>query len=139
VAGWQRSCSLRTDLALDALEMGLWTRRRADRNIWGLEHHSDKDLQYVAGRYAKRASPMPAAHQLDRADADVHERGCTSTDGSVWRESPGYRRKFTASSLAGRARLSRIEQWDTLWSKLLKRRLVNAHGTPSADDPEDVE
>ncbi len=31
VVGWQLSRSLRTDLALDALEMGIWTRRRADR------------------------------------------------------------------------------------------------------------
>ncbi|MGR7026724.1 IS3 family transposase [Geodermatophilus sp. URMC 62] len=29
VVGWQLSKSLRTDLALDALEMGIWTRRRA--------------------------------------------------------------------------------------------------------------
>ncbi len=32
VVGWQLSTSLRTDLALDALEMGLWTRQREDRN-----------------------------------------------------------------------------------------------------------
>jgi putative transposase len=29
VVGWQLSKSLRTDLALDALEMGLWTRQHA--------------------------------------------------------------------------------------------------------------
>jgi putative transposase len=32
VVGWQLSTSLRTDLALDALEMGLWTRQREDRD-----------------------------------------------------------------------------------------------------------
>ncbi len=36
VVGWQLSKSLRTDLALDALEMGIWTRRRAGRDLGGL-------------------------------------------------------------------------------------------------------
>jgi putative transposase len=54
VVGWQLSRSLRTDLALDALEMGLWTRRRAGRDVSGLVHHSDKGSQYVAVRYTQR-------------------------------------------------------------------------------------
>ncbi|WP_448639426.1 IS3 family transposase [Geodermatophilus sp. URMC 63] len=33
VVGWQLSKSLRTDLALDALEMGLWSRRDARRRL----------------------------------------------------------------------------------------------------------
>ena len=45
VVGWQLSKSLRTDLALDALEMGFWTRRREGRNTSGLVHHSDKGVQ----------------------------------------------------------------------------------------------
>jgi putative transposase len=36
VVGWQLSKSLRTDLALDALEMGLWTRARAGRDTTGV-------------------------------------------------------------------------------------------------------
>src|SRR5664280_1344991 len=39
VVGWQASTSLRTDLALDALEMGLWTRRRDGHNVSSLVHH----------------------------------------------------------------------------------------------------
>ncbi len=45
VVGWQLSRSLRTDLALDALEMGIWTRRRAGHDVTGLVHHSDKGSQ----------------------------------------------------------------------------------------------
>ena len=41
IMGWQTSTSLRTDLALDALEMGLWARRRAGQDTTGLVHHSD--------------------------------------------------------------------------------------------------
>jgi transposase InsO family protein len=39
--GWQVSTSLRTDLALDALDMGLWARQRAGQDVTGLVHHSD--------------------------------------------------------------------------------------------------
>jgi putative transposase len=52
VVGWQASRSLRTDLALDALEMALW-RRRA-RRLDGLVHHSDRGVQYLAVRYTER-------------------------------------------------------------------------------------
>jgi len=60
VVGWQLSRSLRTDLALDALEMGLWTRRRAGRDLGGLIHHSDKGVQYVAVRYTQRLAEAGA-------------------------------------------------------------------------------
>jgi putative transposase len=43
VVGWQASRSLRTDLALDALEMAMWTRR--GRDLDGLVHHSDRGVQ----------------------------------------------------------------------------------------------
>jgi putative transposase len=52
IVGWQASRSLRTDLALDALEMALW-RRRA-RRLDGLVHHSDRGVQYLAVRYTDR-------------------------------------------------------------------------------------
>ena len=60
VVGWQLSRSLRTDLALDALEMGLWTRRRAGRDVSGLVHHSDKGVQYLAVRYTQRLAEAGA-------------------------------------------------------------------------------
>jgi len=40
IVGWQAASHLRTDLALDALEMALW-RRRSD--VSGLVHHSDSE------------------------------------------------------------------------------------------------
>jgi transposase InsO family protein len=42
LVGWQASRSLRTDLALDALEMAIW-RRQAQLD--GLVHHSDRGGQ----------------------------------------------------------------------------------------------
>ena len=43
IVGWRVSPSLRTDLALDALEMAIWTR--GDRALPGLVHHSDRGTQ----------------------------------------------------------------------------------------------
>ena len=60
VVGWQLSTSLRTDLALDTLEMGIWTRQRAGQDVEGLKHHSDKGVQYVAVRYTQRLSEAGA-------------------------------------------------------------------------------
>jgi len=60
VVGWQLSTSLRTDLALDALEMGLWTRAREGADLSGLVHHSDKGVQYVAVRYTQRLAEAGA-------------------------------------------------------------------------------
>jgi putative transposase len=43
IVGWRVSASLRSDLALNALEMAIWNRRGAD--LGGLVHHSDRGVQ----------------------------------------------------------------------------------------------
>src|SRR5690606_3280755 len=52
IVGWRVSSSLRTDLALDALEQAICERQdeRADRLI----HHSDRGAQYLSIRYTER-------------------------------------------------------------------------------------
>jgi putative transposase len=57
LVGWQASRSLRTDLALDALEMAIW-RRQAQ--LEGLVHHSDRGSQYLAIRYTERLAEAGA-------------------------------------------------------------------------------
>ena len=52
VVGWQASTSLRSDLALDALEMAIFARR--DQDLDGLIHHSDRGVQYLSIRYTER-------------------------------------------------------------------------------------
>jgi putative transposase len=54
VVGWQLSTNLYTDLALDALNMGIWCRRHAGADLSQLIHHSDRGVQYVAVRYTER-------------------------------------------------------------------------------------
>ncbi|HEY8989397.1 MAG TPA: IS3 family transposase, partial [Candidatus Limnocylindrales bacterium] len=43
IVGWRVSSSLRAELALDALEMAIWSRRSPD--LAGLVHHSDRGVQ----------------------------------------------------------------------------------------------
>jgi transposase InsO family protein len=50
IVGWRVSNSLRSDLALDALEQALHARRSTQ----GLVHHSDRGVQYLSIRYTER-------------------------------------------------------------------------------------
>jgi len=51
VVGWQASRSLRSDLAIDALEMAIYNR---GSDLAGLVHHSDRGVQYLSVRYSDR-------------------------------------------------------------------------------------
>jgi len=50
IVGWRVSRSLRSDLALDALEQALWARPETNELI----HHSDRGVQYLSIRYTER-------------------------------------------------------------------------------------
>ena len=63
IVGWRVSSSLKTDLALDALEQALHTRPDAD----GVVHHSDRGTQYTSIRYTERL----AAAGLERSVGSV--------------------------------------------------------------------
>jgi transposase InsO family protein len=52
IVGWRASSSLRSDLALDALEQALYDRPIADSPR--LIHHSDRGVQYLSIRYTER-------------------------------------------------------------------------------------
>ena len=55
VVGWQASRSLRSDLAIDALEMAVFNRQRAGAaDLSELIHHSDRGVQYLSVRYSER-------------------------------------------------------------------------------------
>ena len=50
IVGWRVSNSLRSDLALDALEQAIWDRDELKELI----HHSDRGVQYLSIRYTER-------------------------------------------------------------------------------------
>ena len=52
IVGWRVSSSLRSDIALDALEQALYDREIGNGD--DLIHHSDRGVQYVSIRYTER-------------------------------------------------------------------------------------
>jgi transposase InsO family protein len=60
IVGWRVSSSLKTDLALDALEQALHARPGAD----GVVHHSDKGTQYTSIRYTERLAEAGVARSV---------------------------------------------------------------------------
>ncbi len=54
IVGWRVSNSLRSHLALDALEQALHGRS----DLEGLVHHSDRGVQYLSIRYTDRLAEM---------------------------------------------------------------------------------
>jgi putative transposase len=52
IVDWRASASLRTDLALDALEQAIYDR--CDTDTGDLVHHSDRGTQYLSIRYTER-------------------------------------------------------------------------------------
>jgi transposase InsO family protein len=52
IVGWRVSSSLRSDLALDALEQAIYDRTESSTE--GLVHHSDRGVQYLSIRYTER-------------------------------------------------------------------------------------
>jgi putative transposase len=63
IVGWRVSSSLRSDLALDALEQALHARPHTD----ALVHHSDRGVQYLSIRYTERL----AAAGIERSVGSV--------------------------------------------------------------------
>jgi hypothetical protein len=55
IVGWYMTNNLKTDLALDVLNMAIYTRRPQP----GLIHHSDRDSQYTSVEFGKVALKRP--------------------------------------------------------------------------------
>ncbi len=84
IVGWQLSTSLRTDLALDALEMGLWTRHHAGVDVSSLVHHSDRGVQYVAVRYTERLAEAGAVASVG-SKGDSYDNAMAEALNSIYK------------------------------------------------------
>ncbi len=62
IVGWRVSSTLRAELALDALEMAIWSR--GSWALKGLVHHSDRGVQYLAIRYTERLADAGAVRSV---------------------------------------------------------------------------
>jgi len=84
IVGWQVSTRLYTDLALDALSMGIWRREHAGQDLTGLTHHSDRGVQYRAIRYAERLDECDAVASVG-SKGDSHDNAMAEALNSLYK------------------------------------------------------
>jgi putative transposase len=82
IVGWQVADHLRSDLALDALEMAIWARRHEDTG--GLVHHSDRGVQYTAIRYTERLEETKAVRSVG-SKGDSYDNAAAESLNSLYK------------------------------------------------------
>jgi putative transposase len=83
IVGWQVSDSLRAELALDALEMAIWSSggRMGDQLI----HHSDRGVQYTSIRYAERLGEVGAVRSVG-SKGDSYDNAAAESVNSLYKK-----------------------------------------------------
>lgn len=83
IVGWQVTDHLGADLALDALEMAIWSRGGGD--VDGLVHHSDRGVQYTSIRYAERLDQIGAARSVG-SKGDSYDNAAAESLNSLYKK-----------------------------------------------------
>jgi putative transposase len=82
IVGWQVSDTLRADLALDALEMAIWSSRGGIGNE--LIHHSDRGVQYTSIRYGERLGEIGAVRSVG-SKGDSYDNAAAESVNSLYK------------------------------------------------------
>jgi len=83
IVGWQVADHLRADLALDALEMAIWSRRK---NIGDeLVHHSDRGVQYTSICYTQRLEDIGAVRSVG-SKGDSYDNAAAEAVNSLYKK-----------------------------------------------------
>jgi putative transposase len=80
IVGWALTSHMRTELALEALEMAIWAR---DERLDGLIHHSDRGSQYTAIRYADTLADVHAVASVGSRGDSYDNALAESTIGQI--------------------------------------------------------
>jgi transposase InsO family protein len=80
IVGWRVSHSLRSDLALDALEQALHARPDHE----GLVHHSDRGVQYLSIRYTERLGEAGIAGSVGSV-GDAYDNALAETINGLYK------------------------------------------------------
>jgi transposase InsO family protein len=81
IVGWRVSSSLRSDLALDALEMAVWAR---GGDADGVIHHSDRGVQYLSIRYTERLAEAGAVASVG-SKGDSYDNAMAETINGLYK------------------------------------------------------
>ena len=83
IVGWQVSGTLRAELALDALEMAIWS---SGNDVGGqLIHHSDRGAQYTSIRYSERLAEIGAARSVG-SKGDSYDNAAAESVNSLYKK-----------------------------------------------------
>jgi len=91
IVGWRASTSLRSDLALDALEQAFYDRVPTSRQ--SLIHHSDRGVQYLSIRYTERLAEAGIEPSVCSV-GDSYDNALAETNialyktGVIWKRGP---------------------------------------------------
>jgi putative transposase len=83
IAGWQVADHLRAGLALDALEMAIFSRK--DRIGDDLVHHSDRGVQYTSIRYTQRLEDIGAVRSVG-SKGDSYDNAAAEAVNSLYKK-----------------------------------------------------
>jgi len=108
IVGWQVSKSLRADLALDALEMAMFSRRDLD----GLVHHSDRGVQYLSIRYTERLAEAGAVTSVGSRGDSYDNAMAESINGLYKTEVIRRRRSWKGLDDVEFATLGWVDWWN---------------------------
>ena len=94
IVGWQSSTRMFADLALDALAMAIWQRRRHGQDLAGLIHHSDRGVQYRAIRYTEELDRALAVTSVG-SRGDSYDNAMAEALNSLYKHELIYRQTWT--------------------------------------------
>jgi putative transposase len=83
IVGWQVADHLRADLALDALEMAIWSRREHLGDA--LVHHSDRGVQYTSICYTERLEDIGAVRSVG-SKGDSYDNAAAEAVNSLYKK-----------------------------------------------------
>jgi putative transposase len=83
IIGWEVADHLRSDLALSALEMAIWSRRKDVGG--GLVHHSDRGVQYTSICYTDRLDEVGAARSVG-SKGDSYDNAAAESLNSLYKK-----------------------------------------------------
>jgi putative transposase len=111
IVGWAVADHLRAELALDALEMAIWTRQhRIDGH---LIHHSDRGTQYTSICYTDRLGELGAARSVG-SKGDSYDNAAAEALNSLYkRELIDLRGPWRGLSDVTKATMEWVEWYNT--------------------------
>jgi putative transposase len=128
IVGWRVMASLRAELALDALEMAIWSRGAA---LEGLVHHSDRGVQYLSIRYTERLAAVDAVGSVGSCGDSYDNALAESVNGLYKAELINRRAAWGSVGDVELATAAWVDFWNT-------RRLHSACGDVPPAEYEDA-